>query len=315
MKKLNFLFLGGAKRVAIGQMLLDACSRRGIESKVVGYELDEHVPLASIGKVERGLRWADTAIYSDIDRVVDLHGIDVVVPFVDPAVGIAAEYARRSGGAVFVPTGDKTSCERMFDKIRAAELFERAGLPIPATYRPGDPCLRLIAKPRFGSASQGLVIINTLQKLYEIQGMGDRYLIQERIDEREELTVDCYASVRTGEILAASPRKRLEVTGGEAMRTVTVDDAEATALAERTIAAAGLRGAITVQLIRDLSDGRLMVMEVNPRLGGGAVCSVHAGADIPGLIVDEALGNTLVRQTARPDVLVTRYPADVVFEL
>ncbi|MDE6464863.1 MAG: ATP-grasp domain-containing protein [Muribaculaceae bacterium] len=315
MKTLSFLFLGGAKRVAMAQMIIDACRARGIEARIYGYELDTRCPLACVGNVVEGLRWSDPGIYDDIDRTVDSLGIDVIIPFVDPAVGIAAEYCRRVGGAVFAPVAERAVAERMFDKVAAAETFERAGLPIPSTYRAGDPCLRLIAKPRYGSASQGIVIINTLQKLYEIQSQGERYLIQERIDRRSEITVDCYVGARSGQVLAVSPRERLEVSGGEAVRTVTVDDPEAVALARRTLAATGLRGAVTVQLIRDLDDGRLMVMEVNPRLGGGAVCSVHAGADIPGLIVDDALGNECSATQARPGVLTARYLADVVFDL
>ncbi len=315
MNTLNFLFLGGAKRVAMGNMILKACKERGINATITGYELDRYVPLAKIGTVTEGLRWSDPGIFEDIDATVDRLGINVVIPFVDPAVGIAAEYVRRTGNAVFAPVGERTSVEHMFDKIAAAEIFERAGLPIPATYRAGDPCLRLIAKPRFGSASNGIIIINSLQKLYEVQSHADKYLIQERIDNREELTVDCYVGVHSGRILAISPRKRLEISGGEAIRTITVADKEAEALTRRTLAATGLRGAVTVQLIRNLDDGRLMVMEVNPRLGGGAVCSVHAGADIPGLIVDDALGSECHEQTPRPGVLTARYLEDTVFTI
>ena len=315
MKRLNFLFLGGAKRVVMGRMLLQACKERGIEATVNGYELTRQVPLAEVGHIEEGLRWSDPAIFDDINRVVDNLDINVIIPFVDPAVGIAAEVGRRSEGVVFVPCGDRTTCERMFDKVLAAELFERCNLPIPPTYRPGDSVGCLIAKPRFGSASNGIKAIDTIQQLYEVQSKGDRYLIQKRIDHREEITVDCYASVSTGEVYACSPRTRLEVSGGEAVRTITIDDSEAISLARRTIAAAKLCGAITVQLIRNLDDNSLMVMEVNPRLGGGAVCSVHAGADIPGLIVDEALGRPLSESVAKPGVLTVRYLADVVFNV
>ena len=31
-------------------------------------------------------------------------------------------------------------------------------------------------------------------------------------------------------------------------------------------------------------------MEVNPRLGGGVICSIYAGATIPDYILQEALG-------------------------
>lgn len=317
MKRFNILFLGGGKRVAMARMFLKACADLGLEGSVTGYEATETVPLATVGQIIAGKAWSDPELMADLHGIVVERDIHAVVPFVDPAVAVAARLAKRFGGDVFAPVSDETVCSAMYDKVRAAEAFERVGLPIPPTYRPGDPCLRLIAKPRFGSASKGIITINTLQKLYELQGQGDRYLIQERIDNRQELTVDCYASCRSGRVEAVSPRVRLEVSGGEAVRTVTVDDPEAVALATRTLEALRLRGAVTVQLIRDMDNGRLMVMEVNPRLGGGAVCSVHAGVDLPRLAVAEALGRPEPDALClpRPGVLVARYLEDAVFKL
>lgn len=313
MKTFNLLFLGGSQRVAVGKMFLKAAAARGLEPHITGYELDPLCPLASVGTVLTGLKWNDPDIYDDLLRIVQDRNIDAIIPFVDSAVFVAAEFARRYGPDIFVPGSPAPAGERMFDKIAAAEFFEARGIPVPRTYRPGDPCLRLIAKPRFGSASQGIVSISSLEQLYSFQGQTGRYLIQERIDNRQEISVDCYASVADGTILVASPRLRLRVTGGEVTLTRTVDDAEAADLASRVIKAAGLRGAVTVQLIRDLDDGRLMVMEVNPRLGGGVVATVNAGADIPGLIVDEALGHTVEPVKARPGVTTARYLADTVF--
>mgnify|MGYP001035109838 FL=1 len=85
------------------------------------------------------------------------------------------------------------------------------------------------------------------------------------------------------------------------------------AFVERALSAIGLRGAVTVQLIRDDDTGRLYIMEINPRLGGGAVCSVHAGADIPGMILDEAMGVTCHRAPYRPGTEIARYLQEVVF--
>ena len=119
--------------------------------------------------------------------------------------------------------------------------------------------------------------------------------------------------VRSGEIKTISPRKRVEVVGGEASRTVTVAREDVSALAEEVLRKTGLRGAVTVQIIEDLDTGRLMLMEVNPRLGGGVVCSVHAGADIPAMIVAETLGKEAQKAVAEPGVEIARYMQEVVF--
>lgn len=109
------------------------------------------------------------------------------------------------------------------------------------------------------------------------------FIIQELIEQPEEYTVDCYVSVLTGEICAAVPRVRLAVEGGEVMRTMTVDNPRLIELSHQTFSALGLRGAVTLQFICDKRNpDRLLLMEINPRLGGGAVCAVQAAPTCPG---------------------------------
>ena len=313
-RQINILFLGGAKRVSMARLFKQAAARLGCEAVIYSYEIDEIVPVACEATIVKGSRWRDDDILERLNETVDRLGINIIVPFVDGAVGVAAAYSAAWPGKVFVPSGDAAVAEKMFDKVSAAEAFEAAGIPVPATYHSGDPCLRLIAKPRHGSASKGIVEINSIERLDDILLKGDEYLIQERIDNREELTVDCYVSVHDGRILAVSPRKRNVTVGGEVSDTETIADPDAVALAERVLKEMNLRGAVTVQLIRDLDcPGRLLVMEVNPRLGGGAVCSVIAGADIPEMIISEAIGHTPHSQAARPGVRICRYMQEVVF--
>ena len=311
---LTILFLGGAKRVAMARMLKDACRKRDLDCKIIGYELDTHSALAIEGDIVPGLRWSDPEIFADLNRLCTDRKVDIILPFVDSAVGIAAEMMYKYPEAgVFSPVSPRVEVDRMFDKCAAAEFFSSLGLPIPATYDGAGLNGPLIAKPRFGSASKGIIEINDSRKLDELNGKLNEYLIQERIDHREEITVDCYVGVSSGRVAAVSPRLRREVSGGEAVRTITIDDEQVVELAHRVLAATGLRGAITIQFIRNLDNGSLMVMEINPRLGGGAVASVHAGVDLPGLIIDDACGRPLTIQRPTADVETVRYLADVVF--
>lgn len=310
----RILFLGGAKRVSMARLFKQAAERDGLRCEIFSYETDRCVPIACEATVVEGRRWADSDIQQHLHDTVEHHHIDIIVPFVDGAVAVAADYAAAHPGEVFVPASDAVLAEEMFDKVRAAELFERAGLPVPHTYVPGDPCMRLIAKPRHGSASKGIVEISSIEALDDILLRRSDYLIQERIDNREELTVDCYVSVADGDVLAVSPRRRNVTVGGEVSDTETVDMPQAVDLTVRTLKALGLRGAVTVQLIRDLdADGRLLIMEINPRLGGGAVCSVVAGADIPAMIIAEAIGSKPAAMKADPGVRICRYMQEVVF--
>ena len=311
--RLNILFLGGAKRVSMARMFKDAAARARLEAAIFSYELSREVPVACEAAIIDGCRWDDPDILDRLNDVCIGNSIDIMIPFVDGAVKVAADYRDRFG-SVFVPTGTSAMAEAMFDKVAAARLFAEKGLPAPATYVPGDPCLRLIAKPRHGSASKGIIEIHDLETLDRVLGSGDGYLIQERIDHRNEITVDCYVSALDGNVKALSPRLRLATAGGEVTDTVTIADERITDIVGRTLLSLVLVGAVTVQLIEDLDDGRLMLMEINPRLGGGAVCSVCAGVDIPAMIVAEACGVTAAPAQAKPGVRITRYMQEVVFD-
>ena len=216
-QKLTLLFLGGAKRVSMARMFMDAAAARACSCRIISYEMDRHVPLACLADIVIGKRWNDPAVFDDLHDIVESEAVDIIVPFVDGAVAVACEYVRRYPGSVFVPAADAATADEMFDKVRVAALFERLGLPVPKTYVPGEPCLRLIAKPRRGSASKGIVHISSVEALDDILPRADEYLIQERIDRREEYSVDCYVSVRSGEVLALSARRRVEVSGGECL--------------------------------------------------------------------------------------------------
>lgn len=314
MNKLNILFLGGAKRVSMASKFIEAGRRAGFETAIYGYELSRRCALAAVAEeIVEGRRWSDPALLDDLHEVVTSRHISIMIPFVDPAIEVVARY-RDKFSDIFAPVGDADTCRRMFDKIFAAQAFEKAGIAVPETLSGANPRFPLIAKPRKGSASQGILIVENRADWEALSIFHPDYLIQEYITDAIEYTVDCYRSVGSGETLAVSPRQRLATAGGEVISTITVDDADITELARLTLEKLDLRGAVTVQMLRDPSSRRAVVMEVNPRLGGGAVAAVCAGADIPALIIAEATDRPLKPTEARSGILVQRYLNEISFD-
>ncbi len=313
-KHLNILFLGGAKRVSIGRKIIEAGEKMGVEVKIYSYELSRLVPIAAIGEVIVGLKWSDAGLLEHLHSVVEEYRIDVLLPFVDAAVGVAGVYVGRYNDA-WAPVVNPAMAEVLFDKLSSATAFEEEALDIPETYKGGRPAFPLIAKPRHGSASKGLIVINDIPEFRRIDKVKDEYILQRYYPERQEYTVDCYIS-GSGEALCVSPRERLEVVNGEVSKTVTVDCEDVREASLKAISRLKLRGAVTIQYLRDRSTGRLMLMEINPRLGGGVVCTVHAGGDIPRLILEEALGTSPARiDNIRPGTLICRYFEETVFNV
>ncbi len=318
MKNLNILMLGAAKRVSVGRFLISEGEKLGCKVNLFAYELAKDVAISAVAKIIVGKRWTDPDVINDLLDVCAKKRIGIILPFVDQAIEICAKVSN-ANPKIFYPAPPAEVASALFDKVIANNLFINHRLPVPdhfnITALTSAESLEalpypLILKPKYGSASKGIIVARSSGDLSGIENFDD-YLIQEYIADRIEITVDCYIS-QQHQILALSPRARLEVAGGEVVRTVTIRDNEVNRVCDKIIRFFSLTGAVTIQFIRDRSDNRLMIMEINPRLGGGVVCSIHAGANIPSLIISEALQLPLSAMPAKPGVEIARYPQEVV---
>lgn len=308
---LTVLMLGGARRVSMAELLKRSGERLGYDIRIVSYELDDKVPIATVGKVVKGLRWTDEGVVEDILRVVIEHEARIILPFVDGSISVAAR-CREKMPDLFVPVSDPETSIMMFDKIRAAEAFAEAGIPIPTTYKIIDAEMPVIAKPRFGSASRGIYVFHDIDDLMHLKDISE-YLLQEFIQGKKEYTVDCYVA-QDGEILVTVPRERLEIMGGEVTRTITRRISQLEEMSRVIIEKFNLKGPVTLQFLYDIARNRFLLMEVNPRLGGGVICSIYAGAPISDYILSEALGIPVRPCTDWIDrTLMARYQKETIF--
>ena len=310
MKK-TILMLGGARRVSLADLLVESGRKFDTDVKIVAYELHLEVPIALKGEVVRGLKWSDPDVVEDIARVCEEFKVDIILPFVNGAVEVASQCKERIPG-VFVPVADYNLTSRLFDKVEAARIFKDAGFPIPKTYTVINNEMPAIAKPRKGGSSRGIRIFNEVDDLMHLENL-DSYIIQEYISHNKEYTVDCYVDA-SGKILCAVPRERIEVLGGEVNRTRTCHIDPIIELSKEVITKCGLTGAVTLQFLHDEDRDRYLLMEVNPRLGGGVICSIYAGAPITDYIIGESLGKELTAcDDWNSDVLMARYMEEAIF--
>ena len=130
--------------------------------------------------------------------------------------------------------------------------------------------------------------------------------------EGEEYTLDVYTGF-DGQPRCVVPRLRLEVRTGEVSKGLIVKNKDIMAVGELVVKSLGeCRGVITVQCI--LTDtGRIRVIEINPRLGGGAPLAIHAGADFAKWILMEQLGKKphIHPGGFRDDIVMLRYDESI----
>ena len=295
----------------MAELLKRSGERLGYDIRIISYELDNQVPIASVGKVVTGMRWTDPGVVDDIIRVAIEHEVRIVLPFIDGAISVAARCKEKMPG-LFVPVSDPDTATRMFDKIVAAKEFETAGIPIPTTYKIINAEMPVIAKPRFGSASRGIHVFHDIEDLMHLEDISE-YLLQEYIEDKREYTVDCYVA-KDGEILVTVPRERLEIMGGEVTRTVTTRIPQLEEMSREIIGKFEFRGPVTLQFLYDIRRNRFLLMEINPRLGGGVICSIYAGAPVPDYILSEALDIPVRPCNDWADkTLMARYQKETIF--
>ncbi len=315
MKELNVLLLGGAKRVSFAEYLRNAAQSRGFAFRLYSYELEKEVPIAVVGEVVVGLRWKDPKLYDDLTELIRRKNIQMVLPFVDPAIGVASQLKKLMPD-LYIPCSEEDVCRAMFDKSDSAEWFVSHNIPVPKTFRPGDDFFfPLIAKPRAGSASKGIQVIRDREEYasFTQNYRADDFLLQQYIENGEEFTVDAFVSQQQT-IVSAVPRIRLEQAGGEAIRSLTLHDEVVEDLSRRILQTNAFSGPVTIQFIRDRQSGETFVMEINPRYGGAVITSFAAGADTTQCLIDEWEGRAVGPITDwKANVLMTRYFKEVIF--
>jgi len=282
---INILFLGGAKRVSLAERFIAAGNFLNAKVNLFSYELDPYVPIASIAKVFVGLKWNDPGLFQDLDRLINKEKINVILPFVDPAINFLAEYKEKRKD-IFIPVSDLSVCETFFNKFKSDSWFKEHNFSVPVD----NNSYPKIAKPIRGSASQGIEVIHNSTSMLEFQAKNElkNYLIQ-RFIHGDEYTVDLYIT-KGNMILATVPRKRLEISGGEVTKALTIKDDALIAMANNIAKKARLQGPVNIQFIKEKETEDIFVMEINTRFGGGVIASIEAGADLAKMLLKEYLG-------------------------
>lgn len=261
----------------------------------------------------------DSGKYIDaLADIVQREKIDLLIPLIDselPAIASAVERFSALGCRALISSESVVQVCR--DKLLTCRKLTEAGIDTPATslwiavVEQRRHRFPYFLKPRSGSAAKGNHVVRTLDELQTFGAQVKGAIIQEFV-EGAEYTLDIYVDFG-GLVRCVVPRKRLEVRTGEVSKGLIVKDPAIMAIGHRVADTLGeCRGVITVQCIVT-AQGRIRVIEINPRFGGGAPLSIHAGADFPKWILQELLGQRpRINPTGfRDDVAMLRYDESV----
>lgn len=245
----------------------------------------------------------------DLLAIVKRHKIDLLIPLIDSELQLIADAEpafRTAGCTALISSPDVVRVCR--DKLATYDTLRGAKIDTPQTWSWQAALQRkrhrfpYFLKPRAGSAAMGNYRIDTLDELSVLGRRVPDAIVQEFVAGVEH-TLDVYTDP-DGTPRCAVPRRRIEVRSGEVSKALIVKDAKIMDVGMDVARALGhCRGVITVQCIVT-PRGRIRVIEINPRFGGGVPLAIRAGADFPRWILMELLDR-------RPRINPTAFQGDV----
>ena len=300
------LLIGAGKRVSLAMALRSAAQSIGIEIDMFAYESTSDVPISSEASIILGKRFNDPSCGDHLRSVCDSENVDIAIACHDAAVRFLPELP----AGVFAPACSPDLIEIFGSKRLSASYFRSLGMSVPPA-ADGPPA---IAKPDFGSSSKGLVFLRSTDdfaRFMAVEEVGS-FEVQKQLS-GPEFTVDAYKSTVSGRTYSAQ-RIRLETSGGEVVRTATVNENEISREMDLLLNRPGVEGPLTAQFIWDESESRFFIMEVNARFGGGMPASVAAGCPLIEAMFDDFLGRPSRSDVALRNVTVARSFREHVFE-
>jgi carbamoyl-phosphate synthase large subunit len=152
--------------------------------------------------------------------------------------------------------------------------------------------------------------VDTVDELERAFSVVPDAIAQSRLTGRE-FTADALIG-RDGALLACVPRWREETRAGISVRGTTFESPEVVEAVFDTLRAVKLTGPANVQGFVD-AEGRVTIVEVNPRFSGGLPLTLAAGADLVGTYLAGILDPDaeLPQLTFQPGVRMARYFAEV----
>lgn len=323
-KTLTLLLSSAGRRVELLRHFRRDAAALGLDLRIIATDLQAPWSSACRDADECHVvpRVDDPAYIEETLSICEQHGVDLVVPTIDPELlPLAAHKAAFVAGGTDVLVSSPDIVRTARDKLETARLFERCGVPAPKSAEPAEVLASpdswtgpVILKPRGGSSSIGLKRLASAATLAG-ETIPDGYVVQEQL-QGEEYTINLYFGP-DGEPGCVIPHLRREVRSGEVSKGVTRRHEALEAVSwkvGKALGGDGARGPLCIQAIVT-PEGRIGVFEINARFGGGFPLAHAAGAAFTRWVLEEAAGlPSTVNNDWRADIAMLRYDAALFVE-
>lgn len=294
MSQKNILLSSAGRRVGLAKIIKKELLAYKLQVKLVGIDMNpEWSPACHVCDLSFKVPALCDAGY--IEHVIQLcrdNDIGTIIPTIDTELLLYSRHKELFADAgVDIVLSDESTLAIFRDKYKTHEFFKANSIPTPNTFilkeAPDTVFMNLgnyIAKPIDGSCSQGLMLSLTNSCLQELD--SGSYILQEKVI-GQEYTVNCFSY--RGELISATPHKRVLVRSGEVCFAETIKFDEIDCIARKIVSSVqGLTGPFCFQAIVPNDGSSLKLIELNPRFGGGYPIADEAGSTMVRWLIEEA---------------------------
>lgn len=311
---LNILLTCAGRRHYLASYFSQALGQSG---RVVGTDMVLSAPALQACDVA----WQVPGVFEEgyldaLKEVIRTENIQMVFSLNDLEAGLLAEnraaLEQETGATFYVPS--PSTLDVCADKWRTYEFARQLGVPVPETFLTvagavealefGRVQFPLIIKPRWGSASIGLYVVESLEDLeasfvacqkavgksaLSSLGLEDAVIIQEVI-QGPEYGIDILYG-RDERYIGFTAKRKLAMRAGETDKAVTVAPELFQNVVVKIANALPHRGNLDCDFLE--RDGKFYLLEFNPRFGGGYPFTHMAGANHVQMLLDDYQGHAL----------------------
>lgn len=294
-RQYTILFSCVGRRVALLEAFRQAVEDLAMRGRMLGADSSPYSPALQLcDKAFLVAPCTDSGYVEQLVEICRLEKVDLLIPLLDTELRIlAGRNADFAAVGTMLCLSSVEAVRICSDKRRTHDVLRAAGIDTPKLFNYEeitDADLPLFMKPRDGSSARDIHKLESRDHLEFYHRELPQAIIQEYLS-GQEYTLDIFSDF-DGLPRCAVPRKRLEVRGGEVAKSMTLRDGELIrAGLEAVRAVPGIIGPTTLQCFRTNS-GRISIIEINPRFGGGVPLAIRAGASIPKWTIQCALGES-----------------------
>lgn len=296
---MNILLCSAGRRVKLVSYFKEELNKIG--GKVIAADCDPSAPaLHFADHAEVVPRITANEYISSIKQLCKKHHINAVLSLIDPELSLLTEHKEEfEKDQIKVIVADKEIVNICFDKFLTYEFLVKHNLPAIPTYirikeieADLDHNLLqfpLIMKPRKGSASIGISILQSLEELRALWKDDGEFIIQPLI-EGNEYGVDCYIDLINFKPMSIFCKRKIRMRAGETDMSVSVSDKKLFQLIEELVKVLCPIGPIDIDCFK--TNNGYVISEINPRFGGGYPHAHEAGQNFVRNLINNLEGVT-----------------------